>query len=82
MPMLAGAAQNAVHTAHNILTYYNACAVFHRHFGITEEECLTKLMKLRQANMTLEKYLDRVDTYARIGKVDKKVVITALKEGL
>ena len=32
--------------------------------------------------MTLEKYLARVDTYARIGKVDKKVVITALKEGL
>ena len=62
MPMLAGAAQNAVHTAHNILTCDNACAVLHRHFGITEEECLTKLMKLRQANMTLEKYLDRVDT--------------------
>ena len=82
MPMLAGAAQNAVHTAHNILTYDNACAVLHRRFGITEEECLTKLMKLRQANMTLEKYLDRVDTYACIGKVDKKVVITTLKEGL
>ena len=82
MPMLAGAAQNAVHTAHNILTYDNACAVLHHRFGVTEEECLTKLMKLRQADMTLEKYLDRVDTYARIGKVDEKVVITALKEGL
>ena len=82
MPMLAGAAQNAVHTAHNILTYDNACAILNHHFGVTEEECLTKLMKLRQTNMTLEKYLDRVDTYARIGKVDKKSSITALKEGL
>ena len=82
MPMLASAAQNAVHTAHNILTYDNACAVLHRRFGVTEEECLTKLMKLRQADMTLKKYLDRVNTYACIGKVDEKVVITALKEGL
>ena len=82
MTMLASTAQNAVHTAHNILIYNNACTVLHHCLGATEEECLTKLMKLRQADMMLEKYLDRVDTYARMGTVNETIVITALKEGL
>lgn len=82
MPMLTDTSQNAMHTAHIISTYDNVCAVLHCCFGIMKEECLTKLMILRQTDMTLEKYLDKVDTYARIGKVDEKVVITTLKEGL